>query len=171
MINYIQGQPLGRAFRALVTHNGVTSTLNQYTTDELWFMQRDFNGTLWDNRDNYERWDPLTHVKEWATPQFVVHSAKDYRLPESEGLMLFNILQERGVESRFLSFEDEGHWFVFLFLFSFFFFFFFSFFFPCFLSCSPSRFWGGAPSLLPPPPVLPSHPRQGETHTNASRLI
>jgi hypothetical protein len=166
MINYIQGQPLGRAFRALVTHNGVTSTLNQYTTDELWFMQRDFNGTLWDNRDNYERWDPLTHVKEWATPQFVVHSAKDYRLPESEGLMLFNILQERGVESRFLSFEDEGHWFVFLFLFLFLFLLL-----PLFsLLFSLSFFWG-APFPSPPPPVLPSHPRQGETHTNASRLI
>ena len=110
MVNWIQGHPLGREFQALVTHDGSTSTLNQYATEELWFMQHDFNGTLWDNRDNYERYDPIAYAKEFATPHFVVHSSKDYRLPVSEGVMLFNILQERGVDSRFLNFPDENHW-------------------------------------------------------------
>jgi dipeptidyl aminopeptidase/acylaminoacyl peptidase len=112
MTNWIQGHSLGREFRALVTHDGSTSTLNQYATEELWFMQHDFNGTLWDNRENYERWDPLAYAAEFATPQFVVHSSKDYRLPVSEGVMLFNVLQERGVDSRFLNFPDENHWYV-----------------------------------------------------------
>ncbi len=119
MVNWIQGHDLGREFQALVTHNGVTSTLNQYTTEELWFMQRDFNGTLWDNRDNYERYDPIRYAKEFATPHFVVHSDKDYRLPVSEGVFLFNVLQELGVDSRFLNFPDEGHWYVITFPFSF----------------------------------------------------
>lgn len=110
MTNWIQGHSLGREFKALVTHDGSTSTLNQYATEELWFMQHDFNGTLWDNRDNYERWDPIAYAAEFATPQFVVHSSKDYRLPVSEGVMLFNVLQERGVPSRFLNFPDENHW-------------------------------------------------------------
>jgi dipeptidyl aminopeptidase/acylaminoacyl peptidase len=112
MTNWIQGHDLGREFKALVTHDGSTSTLNQYASEELWFMQHDFNGTLWDNRDNYERWDPISHAKEFATPHFVVHSSKDYRLPVSEGVMLFNVLQERGVPSRFLNFPDENHWYV-----------------------------------------------------------
>jgi dipeptidyl aminopeptidase/acylaminoacyl peptidase len=43
-------------------------------------------------------------------PHFVVHNELDYRLLVSEGIMLFNILQERGVPSRFLSFPDENHW-------------------------------------------------------------
>ncbi len=115
MVNWIQGHDLGRAFRALVTHNGVTSTLNAYATEELWFMQRDFNGTLWENRDNYERYDPIAYASQFATPHFVVHSDRDYRLPVSEGVFLFNVLQELGVESRFLNFPDEGHWYVFTF--------------------------------------------------------
>jgi len=41
MMNWIQGHDLGRKFQALVTHDGSTSTLNQYTTEELWFMQHD----------------------------------------------------------------------------------------------------------------------------------
>lgn len=112
MVNWIQGHELGRQFTALVTHDGSTSTLNQYATEELWFIQHDFNGTLWDNRDNYERYDPIRFAAEFATPHFVVHSSKDYRLPVSEGVMLFNILQERGVDSRFLNFPDENHWYV-----------------------------------------------------------
>ena len=40
----------------------------------------------------------------------VIHSDKDYRLPVSEGLGLFNVLQERGLPSRFLNFPDESHW-------------------------------------------------------------
>lgn len=110
MTNWIQGHDLGREFKALVTHDGSTSTLNQYASEELWFMQHDFNGTLWDDRPNYERWDPIAHASEFATPHFVVHSSKDYRLPVSEGVLLFNVLQERGVESRFLNFPDENHW-------------------------------------------------------------
>jgi dipeptidyl aminopeptidase/acylaminoacyl peptidase len=35
---------------------------------------------------------------------------KDYRVVQSEGLNLFNILQTKGVPSRFLHFPDEGHW-------------------------------------------------------------
>lgn len=110
MVNWIQGHDLGREFQALVTHDGSTSTLNQYSTEELWFMQHDFNGTLWDNRENYERYDPLRFASEFATPHFVVHNTLDYRLPESEGIILFNVLQSRGVESRFLNFPDENHW-------------------------------------------------------------
>ncbi len=32
------------------------------------------------------------------------------RLPIAEGLAAFNILQARGVPSKFLSFSDEDHW-------------------------------------------------------------
>jgi dipeptidyl aminopeptidase/acylaminoacyl peptidase len=110
MINYIQGKPLGRKFKALVCHDGVFSTLNQYSSEELYFPQHDFEGTLWNNRDNYERWDPARLVKNWATPQMVIHGELDYRLPVSEGLSVFNILQEKGIPSKFLHFPDENHW-------------------------------------------------------------
>jgi len=55
MMNWIQGNDLGRKFKALFTHDGVFNTLSQYASEELWFMQYHFNGTLWDNWDNYAR--------------------------------------------------------------------------------------------------------------------
>ncbi|KAF2488362.1 hypothetical protein BU16DRAFT_587124 [Lophium mytilinum] len=110
MTNWIQGHDLGRKFKALVAHDGLVSTLGAYATEELWFTQHEYNGTLWDNRENYERWDPAAHIKNFSTPQFIIHSSEDYRLPETEGITMFNYLQSRGVPSRFLSFPNENHW-------------------------------------------------------------
>lgn len=109
MVNWIQGHPLGRKFRALVTHDGVFSTLNQYASEELFFPLHDFGGTLWENRAEYEKWDPARFTAEWSTPHLVVHNELDYRLPISEGLAPFNVLQSRGVASRFVTFPDENH--------------------------------------------------------------
>ncbi|KAB8079071.1 putative dipeptidyl-peptidase 5 [Aspergillus leporis] len=112
MINWIQGSDLGRKFKALVSHDGTFVADAKVSTEELWFMQHDFNGTFWDNRDNYRRWDPSApeRILKFDTPQLIIHSDLDYRLPVSEGLSLFNVLQERGVPSRFLNFPDENHW-------------------------------------------------------------
>lgn len=110
MINWIQGHPLGRKFKALVCHDGVFSTLSQWTSEELFFPIHDFGGTLWENREGYEKWDPARFLSEWATPQLVIHSELDYRLPVTEGLAAFNVLQARGVPSRLLVFPDENHW-------------------------------------------------------------
>lgn len=71
MVNWIQGQELGRRFKALVCHDGVFSTLNQYASEELFFPIHDFGGTLWENREGYERWDPARFAGDWATPQLV----------------------------------------------------------------------------------------------------
>ncbi|KAJ5295378.1 hypothetical protein N7508_010199 [Penicillium antarcticum] len=112
MINWIQGNPLGREFKALVSHDGTFVADAKISTEELWFIEHDFNGTFWANRDNYRRWDPSSpeHILQFDTPQLIIHSSKDYRLPVSEGLALFNVLQERGVPSRLLNFPDENHW-------------------------------------------------------------
>jgi dipeptidyl aminopeptidase/acylaminoacyl peptidase len=107
--DWIQGHPLGRKFKALVCHDGVFSTLNQWSSEELFFPIHDFEGTLYGNRAAYEKWDPARFVDEWATPQLIVHSELDYRLPITEGLAAFNVLQARKVPSKLLVFPDENH--------------------------------------------------------------
>ncbi|KAE9370095.1 dipeptidyl-peptidase-like protein V precursor [Stipitochalara longipes BDJ] len=110
MINWIQGHDLGRKFKVLVTHNGMFSTLNFYSTEELFCPNYEFGGTIWENREGYEKWDPAAHIKEWATPHLIIHSELDYRLSIGEGLAPFNVLQMKGIESRLLTFSDENHW-------------------------------------------------------------
>lgn len=79
------------------------------TTNNSRALQQ-FEGKIWENREGYSKWDPAALVKNWATPQLVIHNELDYRLPVSEGLAVFNILQELGVPSKFLTFPDENHW-------------------------------------------------------------
>lgn len=64
--------------------------MSNWSTEELFFPSHDFGGTLWENRDGYARWDPAASAANWATPQLVIHSELDYRLPISEGLAAFN---------------------------------------------------------------------------------
>ena len=40
----------------------------------------------------------------------VIHNGKDYRLSIADGLAAFNVLQAKGVPSRFLTAPDENHW-------------------------------------------------------------
>lgn len=41
MVNWIQGNPLGRKFKALVTHDGPFFGDSRFNTEELWFVQHD----------------------------------------------------------------------------------------------------------------------------------
>lgn len=107
--DWIQGNDLGRKFKALVCHDGVFSTQNQWSTEELFFPEHDFGGSLWENREGYKKWDPSLHTDQWETPMLVIHSELDYRLPISEGLAMFNVLQARGVPSKLVMFPDENH--------------------------------------------------------------
>lgn len=110
MMNWIQGQPLGRKLKAIVCHDGVFSMAGQMASEELYFPEREFGGKFWEVPSSWARWDPSRFTHNWATPQLVIHSEKDYRLTLSEGLAAFHTLQDRGVESQFLTFPDENHW-------------------------------------------------------------
>ena len=109
MINWIAGQPLGTRFRALVCHDGIFSVANQLASDVVCTLASDFRGTLWDRPDGWDKWDPSRHTGNWRTPMLVIHGGIDYRCPISDGLAAFATCQARGVESKFLTFPDEGH--------------------------------------------------------------
>lgn len=44
-----------------------------------------------DNRLGYEKWNPMNHVAEWETPTLVIHSGKDFRLTDGEGIGEFHL--------------------------------------------------------------------------------
>ena len=77
-------------------------------------MDKEFLGTMGPKDllpgSPYYDWNPLLFMDSWATPQLVIHSEKDYRLAVTEGIELFNLLQVRGIPSKFLTFPDENHW-------------------------------------------------------------
>ena len=110
MMNWIQGHDLAKKFKALVCHDGVFSMTAQLASDEQYFPIHDLGGPIWKRQEMYDKWDPSRFTGNWNTPMLVIHNELDYRLTMAEGLAAFNVLQMRGVESRFLSFPDENHW-------------------------------------------------------------
>lgn len=72
MINWIQGHPLGRRFKALVYHDGIFSTMNDWATEELFFVLHDMGGPLWEKRDVYEKWDPSRFTQNCKCPEWIL---------------------------------------------------------------------------------------------------
>ena len=110
MMNWIAGKWPDR-FDCLVQHDGLFDMRSfYYATEELWFPRWDFGGRYAEQRDLYERWNPVNFVDNWQTPMLVVTGEKDFRVPYTQGIGAFTALQERGIPSQLLVFPDENHW-------------------------------------------------------------
>ncbi|CAN5593551.1 S9 family peptidase [soil metagenome] len=115
MVNWLAGNWFERGgkapFRCLVNHNGVFDTRSMgLVTEELWFTEWEFGGTVWDNPAGYEKFNPARHVQKWKTPMLVVAGQNDMRVPVDQSLSTFTALQRRGIESKLLYYPDENHW-------------------------------------------------------------
>jgi dipeptidyl aminopeptidase/acylaminoacyl peptidase len=98
-------------WKCLVDHDGVfDARMMYYATEELWFEEHENGGTQYDNPANYEKFNPIDHVKDWRVPMLVVHSGHDFRIPVEQGIGAFTALQRRGIPSEFLTYDDESHW-------------------------------------------------------------
>jgi dipeptidyl aminopeptidase/acylaminoacyl peptidase len=110
MINWMAGQMPDR-FRAFVCHDGNLDERSAYfDTEELWFPEWDHKGTPWENPAGYSKHNPVDHVDKWKTPMLVIHGGLDYRVVTTQGISTFNLLQRRGIPSKFIYFPDENHW-------------------------------------------------------------
>jgi dipeptidyl aminopeptidase/acylaminoacyl peptidase len=110
MINWIAGN-WPDAFKCLVSHDGnLDEASAYYNTEELWFPEWEHKGTPWDNPSGYAKANPADHVAKWKVPMLVIHSAKDFRVVDTQGLGTFAALQRRGIPSKLLYFPDENHW-------------------------------------------------------------
>lgn len=110
MMNWIAGN-WNEPFKCIVSHAGIFDTRGMgFMTEELWFSEWENGGTPWDAAENYEKYNPLNHVKDWKKPMLVIAGQNDYRVPYAQSLSMFNALQRRGIPSRLLVYPNENHW-------------------------------------------------------------
>ncbi len=111
MMNWIEGQWPDR-FRCIVQHDGVFDARGMaYETEELWFDEWEHGGhPYYEAPEEFEKWNPVNYVTRWKTPQLVVTSENDFRIPYTQGIGAFTALQRRNIPSRLLVFPDENHW-------------------------------------------------------------
>ncbi|MCK6541378.1 S9 family peptidase [bacterium] len=111
MMNWMNGHT--DRFKCFVSHASIMNKFNMYGgTEEMWFDEWEMGGPYWEgaNRETFEKWSPYNYVQNFKTPTLVVHGELDYRVPVIEGVNLFQVLQRKGIPSKFLYYPDEGHW-------------------------------------------------------------
>jgi dipeptidyl aminopeptidase/acylaminoacyl peptidase len=111
MMNWIEGNWPDR-FKCIVQHDGVfDARAMAYETEELWFDEWEHGShPYYEAPQEFEKWNPANYVTKWRTPQLVITSEKDFRIPYTQGIAAFTALQRRGIPSRLLIFPDENHW-------------------------------------------------------------
>ncbi len=100
-----------KRFSAFIAHAGVFNQDMMYTTtEELFFVNWDMGGPYWELPQKGYAFSPHRFVGNWDTPLLVIHGAKDFRIPFTQGMGAFNAAVIKNVPARFLFFPDENHW-------------------------------------------------------------
>ena len=111
MMNWIEGNWPDR-FKCIVQHDGVfDARAMAYETEELWFDEWEHGGhPYYEDPAAFENWNPVNLVDKWKTPQLVITSEGDYRIPYTQGIAAFTALQRRDIPSRLIVFPGGSHW-------------------------------------------------------------
>lgn len=116
-VYYLAGIHEGR-FKSFIAHNGVFDLKSMYgTTEEIFFTNWDAGGAWWDTKNKaaqktYSQFDPSSPalVNKWKTPMLIYVGGHDFRVPMGQGQEAYQILQLKGIKSRFIYFPEENHW-------------------------------------------------------------
>jgi dipeptidyl aminopeptidase/acylaminoacyl peptidase len=109
MMNWIEGRWPDR-FKCIVQHDGVfDARAMAYETEELWFDEWEHGGhAYYEAPQEFEKWNPVNYVADWKTPQLVITSEKDFRIPYTQGIAAFTALQRRNIPSKLLILGTTG---------------------------------------------------------------
>ncbi len=101
-------------FKAFIAHCGIYNFESMYgETEELWFVNNDYGGSYWDKANetaarSYAN-SPHKFIDRWDTPILIFTGEYDYRIPFTQSLQAFTAARLRGIDSRLVVFENEGH--------------------------------------------------------------
>ena len=99
-------------FKALVNHAGAVNNESQYGVNDGG-LERELRmgAPIWETgKGQWFDQSPIRYSKSWKTPTLVTQGELDYRVPISESMTTFKLLQRLNVPARYVVFPDEGHW-------------------------------------------------------------
>ncbi|MGD8778617.1 MAG: S9 family peptidase [Ignavibacteria bacterium] len=73
-------------------------------TEELWFSNWDLG-----NKD-FQKMSPSEYSENFSTPTLIITGEKDYRVSYIHSIRYFTVLQTKGIDSRLIVFDNDGHW-------------------------------------------------------------
>ena len=97
-------------FAALVNHAGVYDLMGQFASDDAYGRPNNYGASPWTDPARIDLYSPSRYAKNFKTPTLILHGEKDYRVPVTQGINLYGVLQGKGVPARIVIFPDENHW-------------------------------------------------------------
>jgi dipeptidyl aminopeptidase/acylaminoacyl peptidase len=112
LVAWMNGHVAPGRYQAYVCHAGVFDRLATFSADSYPVRPKDLAARYWEpaGMARVLAQSPMAFAGAMHTPTLVIHGARDYRVPDCNGLAYYNTLQARGVPARLLWFPDENHW-------------------------------------------------------------
>ncbi len=109
LANWMEGHTT--RYRTIFNHAGLTNNESMWgTTDGGYFWERRFGSPPWEGGAQWQDQNPFRYAANFRTPMFISHGEQDFRVPISQALEIYKLLQRRRVPARMLIFPEENHW-------------------------------------------------------------
>ena len=113
-VYWLAGHHEGR-FKALIAHDGIFNTQQQYLeTEEMWFANWDLGSVPWVKDNNQMKkafaQSPHLFVDKWTAPILCIHGQRDFRIEYTQAESAFAAAKLRGIPAQMLLLPDENHW-------------------------------------------------------------
>ena len=112
MVAWMNGHIKPGRYSAYVCHAGCFDWTAMFSDDAYTWHAKELGAWYWEDPAKIGAQSPSAFATAMRTPTLVVHGAKDYRVPDQQGLAYYNTLKAKGVDARLLWFPDENHWVV-----------------------------------------------------------
>jgi dipeptidyl aminopeptidase/acylaminoacyl peptidase len=89
---------------------GISDWMTYYVNTDIHpFTRQYLKATPWDDPEVYAKTSPMTHILNAKTPTLIQHGENDQRVPIPNAYQLYQGLQDVGVDTRLIVYEDFGH--------------------------------------------------------------
>jgi dipeptidyl aminopeptidase/acylaminoacyl peptidase len=110
LMNWYEG--VTNQFKCLVNHAGAVNNESQYGTNDGGLgRELRMGAPVWETgKGQWFDQSPIRYAKSWKTPMLITQGELDFRVPLSESLTTYKLLQRMKIPARIVIFPDEGHW-------------------------------------------------------------
>lgn len=109
LMNWFNGHT--NQFKCLVNHAGAINNESQYGVNDGGLSRELRMGNpIWEKGGQWNDQSPIRYAANFKTPMLITQGEQDFRVPLSESMTTYKLLQRLKVPSRLIVFPTEGHW-------------------------------------------------------------
>lgn len=98
-------------YKCLIAHAGLINLESQWgVSDTIYHREMTAGGPPWEDAATWRDQNPIRFGKNFKTPMLLSVGENDFRVPMSQTLENWSVLQRMKVPSKLLVFPDENHW-------------------------------------------------------------